>query len=140
LLEAPAQTNRILQLLGGGAISQAIDGGWVQRVSGLSRIQTYRLSGLFRSTWVLDTEHQSLIGYDPTGQDSDPKAATILWSAGPTQHGCWSNFLSPPIRPAQNAISIWLRARTSLAKDYPFRADFDNFSLQQIQTSPPKDL
>src|SRR6185436_10423624 len=46
-----------------------VDGGWSQRVSGLSRFETYQLSGRVRASYSLDFDHRAEIGYDPTGQD-----------------------------------------------------------------------
>jgi hypothetical protein len=43
------------------------------------RFQTYRVTGRLRASWPVDAEHQCSIGCDPTGQDTDPKAASIAW-------------------------------------------------------------
>ena len=60
----------------------------MQKVAGLKHLDTYRLSGKVRSSWPVDMEHYCQVGYDPTGQDSDPKASTIVWQAlpGAAQH------------------------------------------------------
>jgi hypothetical protein len=114
-----------------------IDGGWSQRVTGLSRFESYELTGRVRSSYPLTFEHRAEIGYDPTGQDTDPKAPTIFWTAHPKVHGVWETFTSEPIRPATNSISVWLRAR-STGTEFPFKADFDDLSLHRIRTAPPE--
>lgn len=118
-----------------------VDGGWVQRVTGLERLQTYRLRARVRASWAADAEHQCYIGWDPTGQDTDPRAPTVVWSAAlPGYHGHFVCYTSPPIRPATNAISIWLRARASGSDPpyAPFQADFDDVALEQVPTHPPQ--
>lgn len=118
-----------------------VDGGWVQRVTGLDRLQTYRLLARVRACWAADAEPQAFVGWDPTGQDTDPRASTVVWSAGlPGYHGHFVSCTSPPIRPATNAISIWLRARASGSDPTyaPFRADFDEVALEQVPTHPPQ--
>src|SRR5205085_7193745 len=90
-----------------------VDGGWLQRVSGLSRFETYQLSAHVRSSYPLTFEQRAEIGYDPSGQDNDSRASTIVWSAHPKAHGRWEEFVSEPIRPLTNSISVWLRARSS---------------------------
>lgn len=112
-----------------------VDGGWSQRVGGLSRFETYQLAARVRASYPLDFEHRAQIGYDPTGQVEDSKASTIVWAAFPKRYGAWENFASEPIRPATNAISIWLRARSAGA-EFPFKVDFDDVSLRRVQTTP----
>lgn len=129
--------NRIQRVIGGGANGKTADGGFVQRVEGLSRADTYRLSGRVRCSWAVDDAHQCFVGCDPTGQDQDPSADTIIWSAAmPGVHGLWVRYLSDPIRPAKDSISVWLRGRTTLKVDFPFKADFDDFAVRKVQTSP----
>lgn len=110
-----------------------VDGGWSQRVSGLSRFETYQLTGRVRSSYPLTFEHRIEVGYDATGQDTDPKAPTIVWTAHPKVRGVWESFASEPIRPATNSISVWLRARSTGA-EFPFKADFDDLSLRRVRT------
>ncbi|HEY2952558.1 MAG TPA: hypothetical protein VGK40_08250 [Verrucomicrobiae bacterium] len=45
--------------------------------------------------------------------------------------------MSDPIRPATNAISIWLRGRTTSTADPGFKADFDDFALRRARTGAP---
>jgi hypothetical protein len=137
-LEAPANTNRVLSVADGRSPQTKADGGYVQRVEGLSRFETYLLSGRLRATWPVDWEHQCLVGYDLTGQDQNPGAASIRWTVLPALHGQWEPYASPPLRPARNAISVWLRARSRFVKPFPFRADFDDFTLQRVDTGVPQ--
>ena len=137
IVDREAPQNRFARVIGGSFNKKKSDGGFVQQVTGLSRGETYRLSGKVRSTWPASDRHQCYVGLDPTGQIDDPKASTIVWSLFPERHGVFLDFASDPIRPTEKgAISVWLRGRTTLTEDYPFRADFDNVTLQQILTSP----
>jgi len=140
VFDAVAKTNRFARVTGGGATGRIADGGWVQRVTGLDRFDTYRVRGRVRASWTLDSQHECLIGIDPTGQEEDPRAATITWTPQVTLHGVWNEFLSEPARPStnSNSISVWLRGRTTSTGDRfaPFKADFDDFSLHRVQTLP----
>jgi len=136
LLDGKEKDNRILRIFGGGATGKPVDGGYVQRVEGLSQLETYRLSGQLRSSWWIDEKHACYVGCDPTGQADDPKADTIVWQTLPKVHGIFVPFLSEPIRPKKDAISVWLRGWTSLTVDMPFEADFDDFELRQVETKP----
>jgi hypothetical protein len=120
----------------GGATA---DGGFVQRVKDLHATETYRLTGRVRSSWALDFDHQCMVGVDCTGQDKDPNAGSITWSCLPARQGVFLDFASPPIRPATNSISIWLRGRSSWKGEpyAPFLADFDDFALHRRRTQPP---
>jgi len=124
-------------VLGGSISAKTIDGGYVQRVGGLSRRETYRLRAQVRSSWGVDEAHHAFIGYDPTGQGSNPDAATIQWHMWPHVHGIFESFVSPPIRPHENAISVWLRARTTFTKQKPFKVDFDNVRLHRVDAGVP---
>ena len=141
IADANDRGNRILRVIGGGANRRTADGGYVQRVEGLSRADTYRLSGRVRCSWAADDAHQCYVGIDPTGQDTDPNASTIAWGAAmPSVHGQYVPYTSEPIRPVKDAISVWLRGRTTLKVDYPFKADFDDFALRRVRTSPPREV
>ena len=121
------------------APGKTADGGWVQRVGGLERVENYRVAGRVRSSWALDSQHECLVGLDPTGQEDDARAATIAWTRLPELHGVWTQFTSEPIRPATNSISVWLRGTTTFTGDKyaPFKADFDDFALRRVQTGVP---
>lgn len=108
-----------------------VQGGWSQVVGDLSRFDTFRLSGRVRASYALGPEQQTEVGYDPTGQGTDPTAPTIVWSRFPARHGVWESFVTDPIRPATNAVSIWLRARSG-ATEFPFKADFDEVALRRV--------
>jgi len=129
--------NRFLRIIGGGANERTVDGGYVQRVDGLSASETYRLAGTVRSTWAVDHRHRCSVGWDPTGQTEDPEAESIVWTLLPDRHGEFVPCSSDPIRPIENSISVWLRAWTDLDRDHPFITDFDDFELRQVLTTPP---
>ncbi|MGQ9588815.1 MAG: hypothetical protein ACUVYA_00820 [Planctomycetota bacterium] len=134
--EWPGWENHVLRVAGAPGAPTA-DGGFVQRVSGLRRDETYRIRGRVRATWPADAERRCLVGYDPTGQDSDPEAETIRWTALPAVHGVFVPYRSDPVRPAADAISVWLRARSDRAAPFAFRADFDDFGLRRVDVSVP---
>lgn len=129
--------NHVARIFGGSKTGKTVDGGYVQRVVGLSKLETYRLSGKVRSTWPVDEKHACLVGFDATGQDVNPKADTIEWTILPALHGLFVTYNSRPIRPVGDAISIWLRGRTTLTQDYPYEADFDDFALYRVSTRAP---
>lgn len=137
LADGPEQDNRILRVHGGGASGKTADGGFVQRVEGLSNLETYRLTGRVRSSYPVDVDRQCFVGYDPTGQDTDPEAPTIRWTLMPALTGIFLPYESDPIRPEGEAVSIWLRGRTTIGVDYPFKADFDDFALRRYHTGVP---
>jgi hypothetical protein len=129
--------NRFARVIGGSISGRTVDGGYVQRVDGLSKVETYRLRGRVRSSWPVDDRHQAFVGLDPTGQVENPKAATIQWSVLPDAYGIFESYASDPIRPQKDAISIWLRGRTTFTDAEPFEVDFDDFQLRQVLTGPP---
>lgn len=135
--EGQKQDNRVLRVIAGGPTGRTADGGFVQRVGGLSKLETYRLTGKLRSTWPVGESHRCCIGYDPTGQTDDPQAATIVWTILPTTSGWFAPYESGPVRPSSDSISVWLRAWTKQAEGFVFRADFDDFALRQVQTGVP---
>ncbi len=138
--------NRILRVLGGGSYGKnpdggghrTADGGFVQRVDGLDRSHTYRISARVRCSWPIDMKHQQSVGWDPTGQTADPEATTIVWETMPSLTGVWNRWASPPVRPEAGSISIWLRGRTTLRDDYPFKADFDDVALRRVARGVPQ--
>lgn len=133
--DPPEQFARI----GGDANDGPINAGYMQQVTGLDRGETYRLTARLRCSWPRDDEHACEIGYDPTGQATDPAAKTIQWQAHARVHGVWIDFRSEPIRPAKDAISIWLRGRTSAKHDrnHAFKADFDDVELYRVLSAAP---
>ncbi|MDM8008111.1 MAG: hypothetical protein QUV05_18375 [Phycisphaerae bacterium] len=134
LADPPEKKSRILRVIGGGVTGKTVDGGFVQKVADLKRLDTYRLSGKVRCSWPVELDHYCQVGYDPTGQDADPKASTIVWKSLPGAHSIWARYESGPIRPVKDSISVWLRGYTKDAKGYPFRADFDDFELKRVCT------
>lgn len=129
--------NAVLRVTGGPFNGKTADGGYVQRVEGLSRLDTYRLNGKVRSSHPVDFEHVCYVGFDPTGQDSDPLADTIQWTKFPSLHSHFVDYASEPIRPAADSISVWLRGATRTTHGHPFKADFDEFSLNRVKTEAP---
>lgn len=137
VLEEPERRNRLLRVRGGGKKGTTVDGGYVQRVGGLRRGETYRLAGRLRCSWPLDVDNSVEVGLDPTGQDADPDAATIVWRRFPDIHGVFMPFRTEPVRPRAEAISVWLRARSRAPTPWEFRADFDDLELRQVRTDAP---
>ncbi len=135
--EGKDKTNHVARVYGGSSTGKAADGGFVQEVIGLSKLETYRLSGRVRSTWPVDEKHSCMIGFDPTGQDTDPDAGTIQWTILPAVSGLFVDYQSRPIRPADKSVSVWLRGKTTLTVDYRFEADFDEFALRKVDTGVP---
>jgi hypothetical protein len=129
--------NRVARVLSGLAAAKTADGGYVQRVSGLSAAETYRLSGQVRASWPIDETHQTYVGYDPTGQVEDPLAKTIVWTTLPSRHGVFVPCRSEPIRPVRDSVSVWLRGRATAAAAWRYQADFDDFALRRVRTGVP---
>lgn len=135
--------NRLLRVRGGGTLRRVnggpeghkADGGFVNKVSGLAESQTYRVKGRVRCSWPLDDKHWLAVGYDSTGQTTDPDASTVEWTYLPPTHSVWTPYNSIPIRPAKDSVSVWLRGFDSESGGYPFTADFDDFELRQVRTS-----
>jgi hypothetical protein len=135
---ASGTPNRIVRVAADAARGKVADGGFVERAADLSSLETYRVSGLVRSTWPLDVEHQCFVGLDETGQVDDPRAKTIIWTPLPPVHGAFVQFASEPVRPRSTAISVWLRARaTKHDEKFPFQGDFDGFALRRVRTEAP---
>ena len=136
LADPPEKKSRILRVTAGTG-AKAVNGGYVQRITSLKRLDTYRLAGKVRSSWPADVEHYCQVGYDPTGQDGDPKAATIVWQVLPGVHSIWVDYSSEPIRPAKDSVSVWLRGWARSTAGTPFKADFEDFSLRRVKTEVP---
>ncbi len=137
LPEAPGSRDRIARVVGGSVSGKTVDGGYVQRIDGLGRVETFRLTGQVRCSHIVDDQHQVLIGCDPTGQTDDPRAGTIRWQPLPDAERVWQSFTTPPVRPVDGSISVWLRARTTTVNGHPFEADFNNLALRRTAISPP---
>jgi hypothetical protein len=114
------------------------DGGFVERVEGLSRAETYRLLGRVRSNWPADADRHCLVGIDPTGQVEDARATTIEWTVLPALHGAFVEMKTEPVRPRAEALSVWLRGRAAKADTPAFRAEFAGFALRRVQAGPPE--
>ncbi len=135
--DGPERNNRIARVLGGGPQGRGVDGGYVQRVEGLSHLDTYRLTGLVRSSYPVTPDNAACVGLDATGQTDDPGAATIVWTAMPDVHSVWMPYAGGPVRPKKDAVSVWLRGRLKGSTSMPFRADFDGFALRRVCTGVP---
>ena len=129
-------SNRIARVSGPPG-AKSVDGGWVQRIAGLAKAETYRLSGRIRSSWPADPNRGALVGIDPTGQDADPNATTIRWTTLPALHGVFVDWTGDPVRPPADSVSVWLRGRARKASNPGFRADFDAFALRRVRTGAP---
>jgi hypothetical protein len=132
--DAASGVGHVARVAGGGPGGKTADGGFVQRVEGLGHLETYRLTGRVRSTWPVDLEHECRVGIDPTGQETDPEAGTIVWTTLPLAHGMFVPVGGDPVRPSTNALSIWLRARTTSVAGWRFEGDFDSLSLRRVKT------
>lgn len=133
----PENVSRIAQVAGGKSTGKTVDGGYAQRVDGLKASETYRLSGLIRTTLPTDPDHQVMIGIDPTGQMEDVGASTIQWKTIGEHHGHWIAYTGKPVRPVKESLSVWLRGRGVAIADTEFRADFDDFQLLEVETGVP---
>jgi hypothetical protein len=120
-----------------GSTDRAISGGYVQAIGELSSAETYCVRGRMRSTWPFDTEHACRVGWDPTGQTANPDADTVRWFAHTPRHGQWIDFESPPLRPQQDTISIWLRGTTRAEEKFTFRAEFDALTVSRFVSDVP---
>jgi hypothetical protein len=117
------------RVIGGNINGTKIDGGFVQRVGGLNPGKRYCLSGWTSSSAQTDKRYLSAVGYDPTGQVADPKAATIVWGLTGRLSSCYEQIVFHDIRPKGDAISIWTRGHNKDAGNLIFTVDFDDFAL-----------
>jgi hypothetical protein len=119
------------RIIGGNINDTAINGALSQRVAGLDPTKRYQLSGWVSTSLQTDNEYATYVGYDLTGQENDADAKTIVW----TELGRFANeyelYVSPPLQPQGDAISVWLRARSTVAHDL-FYSDFDDFALVEM--------
>ncbi|MCX7872124.1 MAG: hypothetical protein N2487_02425, partial [Verrucomicrobiae bacterium] len=132
-VELPSVTNFVARIYGEAGTD--IDGVLVQKVEGLSRHETYMMRCLVRSSRALDRENVTMVGYDPTGQDIDGNAKTIIWTNLPSIHSQFLVVQTQAIRPKSDSISIWLRGKSTFKGDTyaPFYADFDDVRLLEIK-------
>jgi hypothetical protein len=118
------------RMIGGNINGTKINGALSQRVAGLDPAKRYQLSGWVSTSLQTDNEYATLVGYDPTGQETDPDAATIVWTEMGRFAKQYELYVSPPIEPEKDAISVWLRVRSTADSDL-FYSDFDDFALVQ---------
>lgn len=117
------------RVIGGNINDTRIDGGFVQQVSGLKAGRSYCLSGWTCSSAMTDRRYLSAIGYDPTGQVENPKAATIVWGLTGRRSFLYDQLVFPGIKPKGNRISVWTRGHNNEVGDLVFTVDFDDFAL-----------
>jgi hypothetical protein len=117
------------RVIGGSINGTKIDGGFVQAVSGLKSNKRYCLSGWTNSSALTDKRYLSAVGYDPTGQVTDPKARTITWGLTGRLTGKYEQIVLHDIQPQGDSISVWTRGHNQDAGKLVFTVDFDDFSL-----------
>lgn len=117
------------RVIGGSINGTKIDGGFVQRVGGLSREKRYTLSGWVAASAQADLRYAEAIGYDPTGQVADPTAATIVWQHAGRLSFAYEQVVVRDVRPKGDAISVWTRGTNRDVGDRIYTVDFDDFAL-----------
>lgn len=123
------------RIIGGNINDTCIDGGYVQRVTGLDSKKTYCLSGWTSSSAKTDMCYMTAVGYDPTGQTSDPNSPTIVWKLAGRRSFIFDRVVFMGIRPQTDSISIWTRGSNNQVGDLVFTVDFDDFAL--VEESNP---
>jgi hypothetical protein len=118
------------RLIGGSINGTKIDGGFVQKVSGLTSGKSYRLSGWVSMATQVDSKFMSQVGYDSTGQTADPKASTIVWTGTGRSSNRFDQVAIVDIQPKADAVSVWLRGANETAERVTFTVDFDDFVLE----------
>lgn len=117
------------RVIGGNINNTKIDGGFVQRVAGLSPNKTYCLSGWTCSSAQADKRYLAALGYDPTGQVADPKAGTIVWGLSGRRSFAYDPVIFRGIRPGSDSISVWTRGHNKDVGDLIYTVDFDDLTL-----------
>lgn len=117
------------RVIGGSINGTTIDGGFVQRVSGLDADQRYTLTGWASTSVPTDARCLAAIGYDPTGQTDNPKADTITWGLLGRDSRVFEQVVFHDIRPRGEAISVWTRGHNSHKDVGIFTVDFDAIAL-----------
>jgi hypothetical protein len=110
----------------------------VQRVAGLSPTQTYRLVAMACANQLPSDQCRTLIGIDKTGQTDDADAATVEWTVLPAITGRFDGYAPAPVRPAADAISVFLRLRVTDPPAPAPVAEFQRISMRQVDTHPPQ--
>lgn len=123
--------SRAPRVIGGSINGTRVDGGFVQRVTGLRKDRRYRLSAWSSSSAQADKRYQAAVGYDPTGQTSDPRARTIVWTGVGRRSNGYEQALVDGIEPKRDAVSIWMAARNQDVGDETYAVDFDDFVLEE---------
>lgn len=79
--------------------------------------------------------YMTAVGYDPTGQTSDPNSPTIVWKLAGRRSFIFDRVVFMGIRPQTDSISIWTRGSNNQVGDLVFTVDFDDFAL--VEESNP---
>jgi hypothetical protein len=117
------------RVIGGNINGTKIDGGFVQKVSGLNRNKTYCLSGWTCSSTHADKRYLAAVGYDLTGQTANPRAATIVWGLTGRRSAMYDQIVFRGIKPKGTSISVWTRGHNNDVGDLVYTVDFDDFAL-----------
>ena len=123
--------SRGARIIGGSISGNTVDGGFVQQVNGLTVGDDYRLSAWVQTTWAVGEKHVTRIGWDPTGQTTEPDAATIEWVKAPDVHDMFQQVILD-VTTTRDRGSIWLRGATTQTTDRPYTADFDDVILEPL--------
>jgi hypothetical protein len=129
---------------GGGSVlrmsgkEKTFDAVVVQRAAGLSRAQSYRAAAGVRSNHLPTDQCRAMIGIDLTGQTENPDAPTVTWTVLPAITGRFDDFTPDAFRPANDAISIFLRLRSDDSPSPAPFAEFRHISLMAVDTRPPQ--
>ena len=119
------------RVIGGNINDTAIDGGIVQQVPGLDRKKRYRLSAWVAMSAITDKNYLAAVGYDPTGQTSDPQAKTIVWTAAGRRSFAWEQIVIDDVVPRGSSISVWTRGCNAKVGRLTFHVDFDDVVLEE---------
>lgn len=109
---------------------QRFDGAMSQFIPGMRADRYYRLRGYVRC--APGAGRTARVGLDPTGQQADGSAATVAYTAITPAGGGWALFESAPVRAYSGALTVWLRAATTL--DETWHCDYDDVTLVEEST------
>lgn len=122
-----ARSGQLGLRIAGKRAGAAFDGGASQFLPGLEPDRAYRVKGHARVNLALGSDRRILVGLDPTGQQANGTAATIVYSSVPAGRDIWVAFETEPVRAFRGAMSLWLRAATS--RNETFICDLDDLEF-----------
>jgi len=128
--------SRGARVIGGNINGSMIHGGLYQRVTGLDSSRSYQFSGWARSDLPTNSTYMTYLGYDLTGQTSNPLAQSVEWFEMIRVSDVWTQFVSEPVSPVGDSISVWTRGRNNSAEE-TFFADFDDLVLEEVEPTTP---